>query len=58
MIIVMKPTATPENINNVVRKIENAGLRTHLSTGEEVTIVGVIGDKKLIANLEVNMLEG
>ena len=58
MIIVMKPTATQENINNVVRKIENAGLRTHLSTGEEVTIVGVIGDKKLIANLEVNMLEG
>ena len=58
MIIVMKPTATRENIENVVRKIENAGLRTHLSTGEEVTIVGVIGDKKLIANLEVNMLEG
>lgn len=58
MIIVMKPTATQENIDNVVRKIENAGLRTHLSTGEEVTIVGVIGDKKLIANLEVNMLEG
>ena len=58
MIIVMKPTATRENIDNVVRKIENAGLRTHLSTGEEVTIVGVIGDKKLIANLEVNMLEG
>ena len=58
MIIVMKPTATKENIDNVVRKIENAGLRTHLSTGEEVTIVGVIGDKKLIANLEVNMLEG
>ncbi len=58
MIIVMKPTATQENIDNVVRKIEGAGLRTHLSTGEEVTIVGVIGDKKLIANLEVNMLEG
>ncbi len=58
MIIVMKPTATQENIENVVRKIEKAGLRTHLSTGEEVTIVGVIGDKKLIANLEVNMLEG
>ena len=58
MIIVMKPTATQENIKNVVRKIEKAGLRTHLSTGEEVTIVGVIGDKKLIANLEVNMLEG
>ena len=58
MIIVMKPTATRENIENVVRKIENSGLRTHLSTGEEVTIVGVIGDKKLIANLEVNMLEG
>ena len=58
MIVVMKPGSTQENLSAVVQKIEAAGLRTHLSKGEEVTIVGVIGDKKVIANLELQMLEG
>ncbi|MBR2732667.1 MAG: 3-deoxy-7-phosphoheptulonate synthase, partial [Selenomonadaceae bacterium] len=58
MIVVMKPGATSENLAAVVKKIESAGLRTHLSKGEEVTIVGVIGDKKIIANLELQMMAG
>ena len=58
MIVVMKPGATAENLSAVVKKIESAGLRTHLSKGEEVTIVGVIGDKKIIANLELQMMAG
>ncbi|MBR2520203.1 MAG: 3-deoxy-7-phosphoheptulonate synthase [Selenomonadaceae bacterium] len=58
MIVVMKPNSTEENLAAVVNKIEAAGLRTHLSKGEEVTIVGVIGDKKIIANLELQMLDG
>ncbi len=58
MIIVMSPNATKENLEKVVKKVESAGLRTHISEGEEVTIVGVIGDKKKIANLEMNMMDG
>lgn len=58
MIVVMKPGSTQENLEAVVQKIESAGLRTHLSKGEEVTIVGVIGDKKIIANLELQMMAG
>lgn len=58
MIVVMKPGSTAENLAAVVKKIEAAGLRTHLSKGEEVTIVGVIGDKKIIANLELQMMAG
>ncbi|MBE8954992.1 MAG: 3-deoxy-7-phosphoheptulonate synthase [Quinella sp. 2Q5] len=58
MIVVMKPGASKENLAAVIKKIEAAGLRTHLSKGEEVTIVGVIGDKKIIANLELQMLPG
>ena len=58
MIIVMRPGATKENLDNVVKKLESRGLRAHLSQGEEVTIVGVIGDKKTIANLEMNMMDG
>ena len=58
MIVVMSPNATERNINNVVKKIESSGLKTHISKGDEVTIVGVIGDKKLIANLEMEMMAG
>ena len=58
MIIVMSPNATEENLVRVQEKVEKAGLRVHLSTGEDRTIVGVIGDKKKIANLEMNMMEG
>lgn len=58
MIVVMSPSATKENLEAVVKKIESLNLRTHLSTGDERTIVGVIGDKNIIANLEMEMLEG
>ena len=58
MIIVMKPHSTKEELDRVTAKIESAGLTTHLSVGKERTIVGVIGDKKLIANLEMNMMPG
>lgn len=58
MIIVMKPDATKENIQKVEDRLQQVGLKAHLSTGEDCTIIGVIGDRKKIANLEVSMLEG
>ncbi len=45
MIIVMKPNAATESIESVVSYIKNNGLQTHLSKGEEVTIIGIVGDK-------------
>ena len=48
MIVVMNAGATQENIDHVIAKIEQAGLRTHLSKGEDRVIIGVIGDKQLI----------
>ena len=45
MIIVMKPGAAPNSIESVVSYIEKNGLQTHLSQGEEVTIIGIVGDK-------------
>lgn len=50
MIIVMKPLATDENINNVIKYVEDSGLTTHLSKGDSVTIIGVIGDKSKISD--------
>ena len=58
MIIVMGPTSTKENLEKVENKITQAGLKYHLSTGDDRTIVGVIGDKKIIAGLQMNSLDG
>jgi len=44
MIIVCKPRITEEDLSRVVGKIENFGLTTHVSKGEETTIIGLIGD--------------
>lgn len=44
MIVVMEAHAGREQINAVVKKIQDAGLGSHLSAGVERTIIGVVGD--------------
>ena len=55
MIIVMKPNAKEESIRKVLNLIEVNELEAHVSTGKQVTIIGVIGDKSKISqqNLEI-----
>ncbi|AEE14378.1 phospho-2-dehydro-3-deoxyheptonate aldolase [Thermodesulfobium narugense DSM 14796] len=48
MIIVMKPSASEEEINRVIEKLKSLGFGVHLSRGEVHTIIGAIGDKKLL----------
>lgn len=50
MIIVMKHTATPEDIRRAISEIEKVGLSAHISKGSEVTILGVVGDKSLLSS--------
>jgi 3-deoxy-7-phosphoheptulonate synthase len=45
MIIVLKPGSTPAEIDHVVERIHQLGLKPHVSTGEHRTIIGVIGDE-------------
>ncbi|MBQ8314800.1 MAG: 3-deoxy-7-phosphoheptulonate synthase [Lachnospiraceae bacterium] len=58
MIIVMKPKASMEAIQNVVSFVESQGLETHLSHGHEVTIIGVVGDKTVLADKNLEIKEG
>jgi 3-deoxy-7-phosphoheptulonate synthase len=46
MIIVMKQDASDKDLEKVLDRIDELGLRSHLSQGEERTIVGVIGDDR------------
>ncbi len=56
MMIVMKPTAT-EEIEPVIARIERRRARP-LSRGEEVTLIGAIGDREHVARLELEGAPG
>src|SRR5438874_3325165 len=43
MIIVMRHDATPAQVAAVVSQVQAHGCRTHLSDGDERTVIGVIG---------------
>lgn len=58
MIIVMSPAATQNEIDNVIARVTNAGLRVHLSEGKLRTIIGLIGEKKLMEQLPLEAMEG
>jgi 3-deoxy-7-phosphoheptulonate synthase len=58
MMIVMKPTATEADVNAVVERIESAGARAHMSRGDEVTVIGALGDREHIARLELEGADG
>ncbi len=51
-IIVLKPTATEEDIRRIVRKLESRGLGVNISKGTERTVIGVIGDTSKIGEEE------
>ncbi|MHB1645264.1 MAG: 3-deoxy-7-phosphoheptulonate synthase [Candidatus Acididesulfobacter diazotrophicus] len=43
MILVLKKNTTENEFNYILKKIDAAGLKPHISKGEEVTIIGCIG---------------
>ncbi len=58
MIIVMKMGATDKEIDSVVTRVENMGFKAHLSKGEEVTIIGLIGDKRKVEPHTLELMDG
>jgi 3-deoxy-7-phosphoheptulonate synthase len=45
MIIVLRPNSTAEQIDHILKRIQELGFRPHVSRGELRTIIGVIGDE-------------
>jgi 3-deoxy-7-phosphoheptulonate synthase len=58
MMIVMKETATEDEVDAVVEKIERAGALAHRSRGARVTVIGAIGDVEQDVTVEGLGLEG
>jgi 3-deoxy-7-phosphoheptulonate synthase len=58
VIVVLKPGLKPEEIQKVVERIESFGLKAHISEGKERTIVGAIGDERLMADQTLESFPG
>ena len=56
MIIVMKPGAPQSAVQSVASVIRDKGLETHLSQGEQVTIIGVVGDKTRLNSQQLQVM--
>jgi 3-deoxy-7-phosphoheptulonate synthase len=58
MIIIMKPTATPQQIEHVIEQIKQAGLAAHLSQGVDATLIGAVGETHTVPVERFEVLEG
>jgi 3-deoxy-7-phosphoheptulonate synthase len=58
MMIIMKTDAKKSDINNVMQKIEALGFGSHPITGEERTVIGVIGNNPIEAKQHFIRMDG
>jgi 3-deoxy-7-phosphoheptulonate synthase len=58
MIIVLKPDATERQVEHILERLQELGLKPHVSKGEERTIIGVIGDDRILQNQPLTVYPG
>ncbi|MCG8499097.1 MAG: 3-deoxy-7-phosphoheptulonate synthase [Firmicutes bacterium] len=58
MIIVMKPEAKEKQLKEVCSVLDSLDLGIHISKGAQVTIIGVIGDKRKLSDVPLELMPG
>src|SRR5213080_3620481 len=58
LLIVMSGAATPEEVEHVVARLEEAGAQAHVTPGRQATVIGAIGERELIASLPLEGYPG
>src|SRR5512146_498478 len=58
MIIVVRPDATQEQVDHIIKKIKDLGLQAHVSKGMERTIIGAIGDEAVLQSVPLEAIPG
>src|ERR671916_235145 len=58
MIIVTRKGITDEQLDHIRERVESYGLRTHLSRGEQRTIIGCIGDESVLREVALLSIPG
>src|SRR5680860_694521 len=56
--IVMRKDAEPADVQYIVDKLAEAGAEGHVSSGDVVTVIGVIGDREVISVLPLEAYPG
>lgn len=58
MVVVLENNATEKNKKNIISTLEEYGFRTHISEGEQRTIIGAIGVQPDFDTRKIKVLEG
>src|SRR5438132_499648 len=58
MVVVMKPGASQRQIDHVIERIEQLGLRSHVIVGTERTVIAALGEKRDGAKQALETSEG
>ena len=58
MIIVMRPGATQDDIDQVVERLHSSGFEAHVSEGQVRTVIGAVGDRALIQQMPWEAMSG
>jgi 3-deoxy-7-phosphoheptulonate synthase len=58
MIIIMKANASNPDVEAVLTRLTSGGWKTHVSKGEERTIIGVIGDERRLDQGAMSRMDG
>ncbi|MDP4110414.1 MAG: 3-deoxy-7-phosphoheptulonate synthase [Bacillota bacterium] len=48
MIVILKQNSSENQVGEFIRRMETLGLKTHLSRGENTTIIGLVGDTSML----------
>jgi len=58
MIVVMKMKASQKNIDAVIHRVESAGCQVHPIVGVDRTVIGVIGDGRVVDRRQIGRMKG
>jgi 3-deoxy-7-phosphoheptulonate synthase len=59
MIVIMQVGASTKQISAVIARIKEMGLEAHLSEGQERTVIGLVGDDRVVADGDaLSIMEG
>ncbi len=58
VVIIMKSDASVSHTSAVIQRVERLGLKVHLSEGDERTIVGLIGDTRILDQEAIERMPG
>ena len=58
MILVTRKGITEDELDHIRERVEQLGLRTHVSRGETLTVVGCIGDEERLQHVPLLSIPG